>query len=199
MRGTSMLTAALGILVVACQAQDRSAEPNAAVVAAMDEAQQGPSAKIAEAMSAAPAAIADNATIMDWPHMEGGEFVQLRAGTNEWVCYPSTAAATPGAEDPMCLDPAWQEFAGAWVSRTQPQIRTLGIGYMLRGDIGASNIDPYATEPTADNEWVVTGPHIMIVVPDVRHLEGLPTDPSSGGPYVMWQGTPYAHIMIPVQ
>ena len=26
----------------------------------------------------------------------------------------------------------------------------------------------------------------------------LPTDPNRGGPYVMWKGTPYAHIMVPV-
>jgi hypothetical protein len=24
------------------------------------------------------------------------------------------------------------------------------------------------------------------------------TDPWNGGPYVMWKGTPYAHIMVPV-
>jgi len=25
-----------------------------------------------------------------------------------------------------------------------------------------------------------------------------PTDPKSGGPWVMWKGTPYAHVMVPV-
>jgi hypothetical protein len=38
----------------------------------------------------------------------------------------------------------------------------------------------------------------MIVVPDVRALSGLSTDPANGGPYVMFAGTPYAHIMAPV-
>ncbi len=38
----------------------------------------------------------------------------------------------------------------------------------------------------------------MIIVPDVEMLNGMPTDPNSGGPWVMFQGTPYAHIMIPV-
>ncbi len=38
----------------------------------------------------------------------------------------------------------------------------------------------------------------MIIVPDVEMLAGLPTDPHSGGPWVMYKGTPYAHIMIPV-
>ncbi len=38
----------------------------------------------------------------------------------------------------------------------------------------------------------------MILVPDPAMLEGISTDPDNGGPYVMWKGTPYAHIMIPV-
>jgi hypothetical protein len=29
-------------------------------------------------------------------------------------------------------------------------------------------------------------------------LSALPTDPNNGGPWVMWKGTPYAHIMVPV-
>ncbi|MCH7511681.1 MAG: hypothetical protein IIB19_04865 [Chloroflexi bacterium] len=33
---------------------------------------------------------------------------------------------------------------------------------------------------------------------DVEMFAGLPTDPHSGGPWVMSRGTPYAHIMIPV-
>lgn len=37
----------------------------------------------------------------------------------------------------------------------------------------------------------------MIVVSDQELLEGLPTDPENGGPWVMWKDTPYAHIMIP--
>ena len=69
---------------------------------------------------------------------------------------------------------------------------------MLAGDEGASNIDPYAEGETADNQWIVEGPHIMIIVPDPALLDSLPTDPSIGGPYVMWKGTPYVHIMVPI-
>jgi hypothetical protein len=35
-------------------------------------------------------------------------------------------------------------------------------------------------------------------VPDPALLEGIPTDPATGGPYVMWKGTPYQHVMVPV-
>jgi hypothetical protein len=69
---------------------------------------------------------------------------------------------------------------------------------MLRGDKGASNTDPYATGPTSSNEWVVSPPHIMVLYTDPKMLDVYPTDPKNGGPWVMWKGTPYAHLMVPV-
>jgi len=45
---------------------------------------------------------------------------------------------------------------------------------------------------TADNRWVITGPHIMLLQTDVSQLEAYPTDWTNGGPWVMWKGTPYA-------
>src|SRR5690349_12837177 len=47
-------------------------------------------AKVKDAMSAAPAAISKNATIMDWDATDPMKNPpkQLRAGTNGWVCYP---------------------------------------------------------------------------------------------------------------
>ncbi len=38
----------------------------------------------------------------------------------------------------------------------------------------------------------------MLVAPDAAMLEGMTRDPAAGGPYVMWDGTPYAHVMIPI-
>jgi hypothetical protein len=37
----------------------------------------------------------------------------------------------------------------------------------------------------------------MLIVPK-ELLEGMNDDPSTGGPYVMWKDTDYAHVMIPV-
>jgi hypothetical protein len=37
----------------------------------------------------------------------------------------------------------------------------------------------------------------MVLTPDTNQLEALPTDPHNGGPWVMWKGTKYAHIMVP--
>jgi len=57
--------------------------------------------KIALAMSAGPAEIAKNATVIDMRSMK-----QLREGSNGWVCYASGG-------QPMCLDKQWQAWARA--------------------------------------------------------------------------------------
>jgi hypothetical protein len=155
--------------------------------------------KIAEAMSAAPTAIAQHATIMDRPATPGGAPALLRAGNNGWTCTPSSdAAREAGRPNPSCADERALEWFAARAARQIPQLEIVGIDYKLMGDNGASNIDPFATGPTADNEWVVTGPHVIIFPPDVADLTGFPSDPGSGGPYVMWRSTPYAHLMVPV-
>lgn len=41
----------------------------------------------------------------------------------------------------------------------------------------------------------------MIAGPDAAALAGYPSgpDPDTAKPYVMWAGTPYAHLMIPMK
>jgi hypothetical protein len=117
---------------------------------------------------------------------------QLRAGTNGWMCMIGPS------DEPMCLDKEWQAWGDAWMNKKDPpQPKTVGIAYMLKGDNGASNTDPYATKATADNQWIVSPPHIMILPTDPSQLDAFPTDPKAGGPWVMWKGTKYAHIMVP--
>lgn len=156
----------------------------------------GTDAKIAAATSAAPAAIAEGAAVVDWPTEPGGAMTELRAGSNGWVCFPDS----PGSprNDPMCLDPTFLDWAEALNARTEPALTSVGFGYMLQGGSTASNSDPFANAPAAGEEWLVEPPHVMMVVPDPSVLEGLPTDPTNGGPWIMWQGTPYAHVMMPV-
>jgi hypothetical protein len=145
--------------------------------------------KIALAVSAGPAEITKNATIIDMTDMSSPK--QLRAGMNGWACYAMV-------NQPMCLDKEWQKWAEAWMGKKQLQLSGPGVAYMLRGDTGASNTDPYATAPTADNQWVVSPAHVMLLYQDPKMLDAYPTDPKSGGPWVMWKGTPYAHVMVPV-
>jgi hypothetical protein len=154
--------------------------------------------KIANAMTAGPAAITADATVIDWPEEAGADMRELRAGANNWVCMPDNPA-TEG-NDPMCVDEPWLAFMEAFVNGATPRLDRLGVSYMTaEGGVYASTSDPAATGPTPDNGWGFDGPHIMIVVPDPSILDGMPVTRESGGPYVMYSGTEYAHIMVPVE
>jgi hypothetical protein len=153
--------------------------------------------KITNAMAAGPASISSKATIMDWPASEGAKPAVLRQGSNGWVCYPDF----PGTKgnDPMCLDDSWQAWMDAYMAKTQPKITHAGVGYMIApGGAWGSNTDPYAEKEAPGNDWGYDPPHVMMLVPNADALKELPTDRKSGGPWVMWSGTPYAHIMAPV-
>lgn len=148
-------------------------------------------AAIDDALTAGPPQITEDAKVMT---MEGEV---LREGTGTYTCFPGVE----GGPGPMCLDAEWMRWADAWMNKKEFEPQGVGVAYMLAGDKpggGASNVDPFATEPTSDNQWVVEGPHLMVLLPDRAALDGLSTDPEAGSPYVMWQGTPYAHIMVPV-
>lgn len=181
-------------LLVCVAAQDKPAK--AAGEKAMKPATQmkaaapNKQATIREALSAAPADIAKNATVKDW---DGNV---LKQGTGAYTCFP--APPSMKGVGPMCLDAVWQSWSQAWMQKKDVNITGVGIAYMLQGDGGVSNIDPYATAKTPDNQWVVSGPHTMVLVPDKSALDAMPTDPNNGGPFVMWKGTPYAHIMVPI-
>jgi hypothetical protein len=146
-------------------------------------------AYIARALKAAPPEVAKGAGVARVD--KDGKMQMLRESKNGFTCMVIV-------HDIMCADAnSLAFFDAAEKKQTPPQ--KLGITYMLRGDQGASNTDPTATKKTADNHWVVTGPHIMIVGAAVKDL-GLPDSPEADPtrPYLMWANTPYAHAMIPV-
>ena len=180
-------------LVAACAKEQPKP---AAVTPPPGPAKGTPEWKIQSAMSAAPRTIASAAAIMDFPATPTGQMSQLRAGTNGWSCLPDDPA-TPG-NDPVCWDQPAGDWYGAYMGHKPPHITKVGLSYMRQGATDASNTDAYKTKPDSGQGWIVTGPHLMVVVPDARALAGLPTDWKSGGPYVMWAGTPYAHLMIPI-
>lgn len=150
---------------------------------------------IASAMSAGPASVSNAATILAFDAQMQPR--TLREGTNGWTCLPDMAH-TPGT-DPMCLDQAGMAWAQAWMAHEDPPAGAMGFGYMLMGGSDASNTDPFATAPPDGSTWVDTGPHVMVFNIGDR-FPGYPTDASdTSRPYVMFAGTPYAHLMIPVR
>lgn len=156
--------------------------------------------KIENAMSAGPDEITQDATILEWPTEPGGEFNVLREGTNGWSCIISSpGAVAKGQNNALCDDEVWLAWEHAFMEGRTPEIDRLGVSYSLSNTAEGSNTDPSAIGPTEDNEWHMMGPHIALLVPDPALFEGISTDPHNGGPYVMWAGTPYAHIMLPVE
>ena len=172
---------------------DTASTANAALAVTNSTAASDP---IASAESAAPAAIATAASIVTVD--AAGKMTALRPGKNGWTCMPDSPA-TPGP-DPMCMDSNAAKWAAAWIGHKPPPNGATGVMYMLEGGTDASNTDPYATKPTTDGDWVKTGPHIMIVG-SKEILAGYPTGakPDTTVPYVMWAGTPYAHLMVPMK
>ncbi len=144
---------------------------------------------ISKALTAAPPGVAKTAGVARID--QNGNLQILRESKNGFTCLIML-------EDIMCADANSMAFFDATMKKQTPPNK-LGLTYMLRGDQGASNTDPTATGKTADNHWVITGPHIMIVGAAVKDL-GLPdsADADPTKPYLMWPNTPYAHAMIPV-
>jgi hypothetical protein len=189
---TSVLCAAEQKPLPSAPAAKPPAAASAAAPAAPTDAQL-----IASALAAAPAGVAKDAAVMTMGAK--GEMRTVRKGTNGFTCMPDDPQ-TPGP-DPMCMDAASLDWVHAMLKHQPPQAGKVGFMYMLAGGTDASNVDPYATKPTASNHWIKTGPHVMLVGADAAFYAQYPhgADPDTSVPYVMWAGTPYQHLMMPVK
>jgi hypothetical protein len=165
-----------------------SAQPN--------RASRSDQALIRSAITAAPRAVGAHAAVV--AINADGTMRSLRAGGNGFTCMADNPAS-PGP-DPMCMDSDAMAWAMAWISHRPPPADSTGLMYMLAGGADGSNTDPYAARPAPGNGWVHTGPHLMIVgSPSLLRNYPSAATPDTSQPYVMWAGTPYAHLMIPVR
>jgi hypothetical protein len=89
-------------------------------------------AKIANAMSAAPAALSRNASIAEMN--EDGSMKELRHGTNGWTCVPDDPSS-PG-NDPMCLDPNAMEWLHAYMKKEPPPEK---VGFIYQAGRGQAD------------------------------------------------------------
>ena len=145
--------------------------------------------KIAWAMSAGPDDISKSARIVDTDAQ--GNKVILREGSNGFTCMPGNPNVV--GEPPMCMDAASMQWASDFrAHKPKPTNSVPGITYMLAGATQRSDSDPYdATSPP-----ITVGPHWMIMWPFDPKTTGLPTTHKPTGAYIMWAGSPYAHVHI---
>lgn len=182
-RSVFAITVSAVLIAGFAAAQDKAAKTS------MHKAEMSNAAYTAQALSAAPKGVAKDAGVMRMT--ADGSMKTLRDSKNGFNCMIMMG-------NKMCADENSMAFFEAMMKKQNPPDK-LGVAYMLRGDDGASNTDPTAEKKTADNHWVVTGPHIMVVGPGVKSMglsDAADADPNR--PYLMWANTPYAHAMIPV-
>src|SRR5260370_39054355 len=117
--------------------------------------QMSDSEYMAQALSAAPRAVAKGAAVVRVE--KDGSMRTLRAGNNGFTCMIM-------GTDRMCNDRNSMMFFHALMKHVRPPNK-VGISYMLAGDEGASTTEPNAAGKTADDHWIVTVPHIMVVWP----------------------------------
>jgi hypothetical protein len=153
-------------------------------------------AKIASALSAAPRSVSEHATVKDYPSAPNAPAPILRAGGSVWTCYPDDP--TTPRPDPVCLDRQSAAWLDAWTAHKPPHLSADGYAYMLQGSSDASDTDPFATTPAKGDRWMTAPPHVMVFPADPKSLIENNADRTKGGPWVMFPGTPYAHVMFPV-
>jgi len=180
-------------VICAGAALGAQAKKTAAPKKAPAMAAPGDAAVIKTAMTGGPLSISKDATIIAMD--EKMNLRTVRKGSNGYTCM----VAGPGP-DAMCADQNAMTWFDAYMNKKEPPKDKIGFVYMLAGDHGASNTDPYAETATPTNNWVKTGPHVMIVGAKGM-TDGYPRDAKADPtkPYVMWAGTPYEHVMLPIK
>jgi hypothetical protein len=145
--------------------------------------------EIGRALSAGPDSVTKNAAVAE-PDGHGGLKI-LRPGTNDFTCMPGDPNGI--AMPPMCADKVamqWNEDFNE--HKPKPTTTVPGIEYMLAGATQRSDSDPFdKTSPPVN-----IGPHWMILWPFDPNTSGLPTTHKPTGAYIMWAGSPWAHVHV---
>ena len=153
---------------------------------------------------AAPLFIAENCPVMA---MDG---TMLRVGTNGWTAMAANPRGMSDPENgwkdaheamPMVGDEIALQWGMAFMAGTFPKVDGDGWAWMLHGDMGEDNTKAgvFNKEDSTPGEWIESGPHLMLMPKDPATLENFSTDFMGGAPYVMFAGTDYAHLMIPME
>lgn len=156
------------------------------------------------ALSAAPPSVAAQAAVQIIG--SDGTRHEIRAGTNGWTCIardPSVPMKDGISHHPACYDKYGLEWMEAYRAGKSPNPDHVGLSYMFEGGSAWSNIDPAASKlPSAQADYIHIGPHMMILNQMTADSSGLPlheTNPDTNKPFVMFGGTLYALIIVPVK
>ena len=174
----------------AAPAVNKPGAPQTAAAAKAKVKKMSEAELVRSALSAAPRDIAAHAAVI--APDASGKMKEIHAGTNGWTCM-ADEPDTPGL-DPMCADKASMQWIESLMAKAPKPANTApGIVYMLQGGSDISATDPYATKT---DHYVASPPHYMILWPYDAKQTGFSTTPKKTGTWIMWAGTPYAHLMV---
>ncbi|ALA58319.1 hypothetical protein [Nitrospira moscoviensis] len=144
------------------------------------------------ALSAAPSHIAKDAGVMIYG--PDGKLTETRKSQNGFTCIP-TVMNLP-EPDPMCMDAAVQQWMSDLMNNAPKPTNTVpGIAYMARGGSHYEK-DGQVVMSSEGAKVVSEPPHWMVMWPFEAAATKLPTKPNPSGVYIMFEGTPYAHLMV---
>ena len=173
---------------------------------------------IADALTAAPPAVTNDATIYAWDSK--GQMLMLRSGAGSYVCLASgfmsiRIGKTPlPYPDPMCLDQNAWKFMRHFLSQKNPMKPAApyptepGLCWMMAGmavaggmlDIGSANMKFEVTVAKSGAKIVRMTPHLMILpFPINEKTAGMQTKYDTdhpGASWIMAAKTPIEHLMI---
>jgi hypothetical protein len=169
------------------------AAPADLLAQATDQSKMSDRDFIMKATAGAPQSISAHAAVARLG--ADGKLTQIRQGTNGFTC--SILPASDGSA-PFCGDKhAWEWFSSALTKRPRPTNTEPGVAYMMQGGVHHETANgEIVMEPGANTKEVKEPAHWMLMWPIDPSTSGLPTRPNPMGVYVMFAGTPYAHLMV---
>jgi hypothetical protein len=163
-----------------------------AALLAQKSATASDAAYIRKAEAGAPASISKDASIARVD--KSGNVSVVREGSSHFTCASVPSMGIPS----ICADKnGWDWMTSAMAHKDKPSNDEPGVAYMMQGGTHFETADgQIMMEPSAKTHPVKEPPHWMLLWPLDPAETGLPTHPSPGGAYIIFQGTPYAHLLV---
>jgi hypothetical protein len=146
---------------------------------------------IKAAEAGAPDRISAQATIV---RMEPkGQTAMVRQGSNGFTCF----LMPDEIHTPVCTDQKGMSWFTAAAGDQPKPPTTGGVAFMAKGSQHYEDPDGrIVMHPGSGTKTVKEPPHWMLLTPLDTAATGIPAHPNAGGSYIMFAGTPYAHLMI---
>lgn len=181
---------ALGLMMVYSGPIHAKSDKKLSTVKDVKSLSEGEQVKLA--LSGAPPHLVKEVGVMIYG--ADGKLTESKKSTNGFTCIP-TVMNLPDP-DPMCMDAAVQQWMNDLMDGAPKPTNTVpGIAYMARG---GSHFEKEGKVVMGGDgaKTVKEPPHWMLMWPFDAEATKLPTAPNVSGVYIMFEGTPYAHLMI---